>query len=266
MTRSSDPFAFSSRQPGRPSPSPTLDRTAFPAWRDRIAAFDAEQVETPPRPRSYPGYPTSPLPRPRRHLRPSLDRALQQRRSVRALDVALPSAADLGRVLFFGHGVHRDRACGPVPSAGGLQALELYLVTFESSWLAAGIHHYDREAHVLARLAPSGPESAEDGALWHRIGCERDHVPALTTVSGGALLWLVVGDGARARRKYDVRADHFLALEAGHLMQNLCLLSAAVGLSTVPLGGYYERAIARALSLPDGDLVLYAGVCGAPRE
>jgi hypothetical protein len=50
-------------------------------------------------------------------------------------------------------------------------------------------------------------------------------------------------------------------------MQNICLLSASLGLATVPLGGFFEREIARRLDLPDTDVVLYAGACGsAPRQ
>ena len=52
-------------------------------------------------------------------------------------------------------------------------------------------------------------------------------------------------------------------LEAGHLMQTRCLLSASLGLATVPLGGYRESAVARELALPASDVVLYLGVCGA---
>jgi nitroreductase len=78
-------------------------------------------------------------------------------------------------------------------------------------------------------------------------------------------LWLVVGDGARAAGKYGARGLRFLLLEAGHLMQSLCLLSASLGLATVPLGGFFERPLARLLGLPAGDEVLYLGACGAPR-
>jgi hypothetical protein len=83
-------------------------------------------------------------------------------------------------------------------------------------------------------------------------------------IRGGALLWILVGDAGRAARKYGERAVRFLLQEAGHLMQNLCLLSTGLGLATVPLGGYFERAIARQLLLPATDLVLYVGGCGKP--
>src|SRR5262249_41310128 len=136
---------------------------------------------------------------------------------------------------------------------GGLQALELYLAAFESAWLPAGVYHYDRGGHHLSQLTPDA-----DRKDWEQ------HVPSLNLVQGGALLWLLVGDGARVANKYGARGLQFLWLEAGHLMQNLCLLSASLGLATVPLGGYFERDIARQLRLPATDQVLYVGVCGKP--
>jgi SagB-type dehydrogenase family enzyme len=86
--------------------------------------------------------------------------------------------------------------------------------------------------------------------------------PSLDRLEGGALLWVLVGDGARVRAKYGERGLRFLLLEAGHLMQNLCLVSASLGLATVPLGGFFERAVARRLGLPPDDEVLYLGACG----
>jgi hypothetical protein len=47
-------------------------------------------------------------------------------------------------------------------------------------------------------------------------------------------------------------------------MQNLCLLSTSLGFCTVPLGGFFEREIARELTLPATDVVLYVGLCGRP--
>jgi nitroreductase len=78
------------------------------------------------------------------------------------------------------------------------------------------------------------------------------------------LLWLLVGDTRLMTLKYGERGERFLLLEAGHLMQNLCLVSTSLGHCTVPLGGFLERAIERELRLPEYDRVLYAGLCGKP--
>jgi len=229
-------------------PATELDPTSFPAWREAIARF--EDAGPPDHtPRSYPGTPRWTLPRAKRRWRSSLERALAGRRSYRALGRELPTASELGRICELAHGVCGDAGRGPVPSAGGLQALELYLAVLEPGWLPAGVYHYDRAGHALAGIA---------GAI--DLAC----VPSLITVSGGALVWMIVGDGARVSAKYGPRGLRFLLLEAGHLMQNLCLVAADVGLATVPLGGFFERPLARALQLPPTDEVLYAGVCGRP--
>jgi SagB-type dehydrogenase family enzyme len=136
-----------------------------------------------------------------------------------------------------------------VPSAGNLQALELYLASWSTGWLPTGWYHYDRRAHALARML--------EGATRDAVAAI---VPSLAIFDGGALLWIVAGDHARVAERYGKRAQRFLLLEAGHLMQNLCLASA-----TVPLGGCFERALAKTLQLPRGDRVLVTGVLGAQR-
>ena len=223
-----------------------LDATTYPEWRDRIAAYEPE--ETPPR--TYPGYPRWSLPRLRPRFWPPLERALLARRSRHRLGTVLPGRRWLARLLQFSHGI-TDEGRGPVPSAGSLQALELYVINLAADWLPCGAYHYDRATHALAQLSAGGGRS-----LWETL------VPSLRLLEGGALLWILVGDGERVLRKYAERGQRFLLLEAGHLMQDLCLLSASLGLCTVPLGGFLERPIARQLVLPEADLVLYVGVCG----
>lgn len=227
-----------------------LDRTTWPEFRERIEQAEAEAAAN--EPRTYPGYPTWPLPRVRQRRWRRLDAALLERRSDRQLAVTLPAAEVVARLLSLSHGVHAPHGRGPTPSAGGLQALELYLVNFANGWLPAGVYHYGRAAHLLAQLSADA-----DRAAW------RERVPSLHQIDGGSLLWLLVGDTARVEAKYGARGHRFLLLEAGHLMQNLCLVSASLGLSTVPLGGFLEREIARELCLAETDLVLYTGAAGS---
>jgi SagB-type dehydrogenase family enzyme len=233
------------------TPDDDLDETTFPAWRDAIAAHAHES----PAPRAYPGYPRWPLPRVKGSMfgGASLDKTLAARRASGALADELPDVRDLGRVLELAHGVTGDAARGPVPSAGGLQALEIYLAAWATGWLPGGWYHFDRSAHALAQVT-AGATRATVAAI----------VPSLELVHGGALCWILVGDHARVAARYGRRALRFLTLEAGHLMQNLCLVSHAAKLCTIPLGGFFERPISRALQLPRTDRILYAGVLGRP--
>lgn len=228
-----------------------LDHTSFPAWRDSILAAEAGGAAVPQPPRSYPGYPTWPLPKLRPRVWPPLDRALARRRRICSLKTVQPSPRQLARLLQASHGLTGPHGAGPVPSAGSLQALELYLGVLENGWLPFGLYHYDRQAHHLAQLTSD-------------VSRDKLHTltPSLELFEGGSLLSILVGDGARAVGKYGERGLRFLLLEAGHLMQNLCLVSASLGLATVPLGGFFERDLARLMCLLASDVVLYTGVCG----
>jgi SagB-type dehydrogenase family enzyme len=163
----------------------------------------------------------------------------------------LPSRQQVSRLFYYAHGITGTRNAGPTPSAGGLQALELYLAVLEPGWLPSGIYHFDRACFYLSQITQNSTRG--DLELL---------VPSLQQVQGGAVLWLLVGDAARVRAKYSERGIRFLLLEAGHLMQDICLLSISLGLLTIPLGGFFEHELSRLMHLPDTDMVLYAGLCG----
>jgi SagB-type dehydrogenase family enzyme len=228
-----------------------LDETNFAEFRDCIIKVESEGLEH--EARTYPGYPNWPLERLRPRLFVNLEKTLLERRSKRNIDRKPLSKQELSRLLQFAHGITGEQNRGPVPSSGELQALELYLVNFTSSWLDQGIYHYDRVGHHLSQISPKA-----NYEQW------KTFIPSTAQFEGGSLFFVIVGDGARVLRKYGKRGARFLFLEAGHLMQNLCLVSTSLNLCTLPLGGFFEKAIARELSLPSTDFVLYLGACGKP--
>lgn len=227
-----------------------LDRTNWPEVRDKILRFEHEAPLG--EPRAYPGFPHWRLDRVRARLWPNLDGVLRARRSLRRLGTQLPDRKTLSRLLLFSHGVHDSLSRGPAPSSGGLQSLELYMVNIAEGWLPAGRYHFDRVRFGLSQIA-----AGADVSEWQQ------RAPSLPLVEGGAILWVLVGDGARIEAKYGPRGFRFLLLEAGHLMQNLCLVSWSLGLCTVPLGGFFEQEIAKAFQLPSSDVVAYLGVMGS---
>lgn len=221
-----------------------LDSTTFPEFRDQILRAEADGIVH--QCRSYSGYPKIPLPRfkPRRLV--ALEQTLLERRSHRKLDTTFPGWKAIGRILQFAHAVNADQSRGPVPSGGGLQALEIYIVAF-----GQGLYHYDRAGHFVSEIRKNAVREE-----WQQL------VPSLLQFEGGSLLWVLAGDAARVERKYGDRAFRFLLLEAGHLMQNLCLLSASWKACTLPLGGFFEQQIAEQFFLPGSDVILYVAAFG----
>ena len=161
-----------------------LDRIRLTEMAALIARAEADPP--PITPRHYPGYPAVALPGRRPRWWPSLDRVLHMRRSQRTLSTELPSAKILSRMLNLAHGISGDSYSGPTPSAGGLQALELYLVHWRPGWLPVGVYHYDRCGHALVRL-----RDTSDAVAWGQ------RIPSLAQVEGGSLVFVLVGDAAR---------------------------------------------------------------------
>ena len=81
---------------------------------------------------------------------------------------ATPGHRVLSRLLLAAHGITAELDRGPNPSAGGLQALELYLVHWASSWLAPGLYHYNRARGIICLRSLTGLTAVPPGRNWSR--------------------------------------------------------------------------------------------------
>ncbi len=120
----------------------------------------------------------------------------------------------------------------PVPSAGALYPLELYAVVRLVSGVEPGVYHYDPYAARL-ELLRQGDRSSELAASVVDSPLAREAAVAL----------IVTAVFPRVRFKYGQRGYRFALLEAGHLAQNLLLTAAALRLTALPYGGFYDRRV-----------------------
>jgi SagB-type dehydrogenase family enzyme len=173
------------------------------------------------------------LPRPA-HLRGRLGDLLARRRSERIEALRAVRVRELTSVLAASYGA-RDRSGNgkrrPVPSAGALYPLELYVIALVVEGVPAGTYHYDPFRHRLAKVGPPPFDDLRDALVDPSLA---EGVAALLVVTG--VFW-------RSRIKYGVRGYRFTLLEAGHLVQNAVLAATDLGLAALPLGGYYDRRL-----------------------
>jgi SagB-type dehydrogenase family enzyme len=194
----------------------------------------------------------------------TLHEALRARRSERGFGAGKVSIGELATVLHAAYGITRHAGADDpqplraVPSGGALYPLEVYVVPARVVGAEPGLYHLDPLRHALEELTLGASPLAllEDAAVYPEI------------VEGCAATLLVTGMFWRSRFKYGLRGYRFTLLEAGHLVQNVLLVCAALGLAAVPLGGFYDRPIDELLGA-DGvnESVLYAVCLGRrPRE
>lgn len=183
---------------------------------------------------------------------------LHGRRSRREFAPEPVTLAELSTLLDAAYGVtpraERDQVFRSAPSGGALYPLELYAAATSVAGLEPGLYHYDPLRTSVARLADA--RSIDD---LRRVSA----YPDITGKAG--VTFLVAAVFWRSRFKYGLRGYRFTLLEAGHVVQNLLLAATALGLASVPLGGYYDRLADELLEL-DGvnDATVYAACVGRP--
>lgn len=208
----------------------------------------------------YQTYPGVALPSVPTALPAALDTVIRERTSVRSFTEHLLSQADLASLLEHSYGVNRpesdevSRSFRVIPSPGGLYPLEIFVYSSHVDGLAAGLYHYNPPRGEL-RLLREGDLSTEiAGALV------QGHLAA-----DAALLIFITAVFERVTFKYGDRGYRFALLEAGHLAQNINLVSCALKLGSVNLGGYFDREVDELLGLDGLDYsTVYVVAVGKP--
>lgn len=142
----------------------------------------------------------------------------------------------------------------PVPSAGALYPLELYVLALAVEDLGSCVLHYNPFRHCLSLLGSVTPERVREAVVDGELV---DRASAVVVVT--ALFW-------RSRFKYGLRGYRFSLLEAGHLVQNAVLAATSLDLASLPLGGFFDRRLDRLVGA-DGldEASVYAVLVGGRR-
>jgi len=191
------------------------------------------------------------LPEPDLAGQETLERTIARRRSIREFAPGAMSVAELGQLLWAAQGVSDPSGLRTAPSAGALYPLELYAILAASGDLEAGIYHYLPRRHGLELVAP-GDFRAEFAAAalmqeW--------------TAQAGLVL-IVAAAVARTTVKYGERGRRYVAIEAGHAVQNVYLQAVSLGLGATEVGAFGDNAVARLVGLPGGEEPITSVVVG----
>lgn len=183
--------------------------------------------------------------------------AIVRRRSVRRFGATPLTLEELTALLWATQGVrrimHPAAAFRAVPSAGARHAFETYLAVARVEGLAPGLYRYLPFDGQLACLA------ADD-----RIG-ERMAAAALGQgfVAQAAVTFIWTALPARMEWRYDIAAHKVIALDAGHVCQNLYLACEGLGAATCAIAAYDQDACDRLLGVDGRDeFTLYLAPVG----
>jgi SagB-type dehydrogenase family enzyme len=194
------------------------------------------------------------LPDPAKRGTVSVEEALQTRRSVRAYADAPLTLAQLGQVLWAAQGITSADGHRTAPSAGATYPLELYVVVGNVTGLSAGVYKYRPQGHELVPHL-DGDQRATLARAAIRQGW----------VTQAPVTLAITAVPERTRARYGDRTDRFVAIEVGHVGQNVYLQAVSLGLGTVMAGAIAEDSLAAVLKLDPAERPLAAMPIGKAR-
>jgi len=140
-----------------------------------------------------------------------------------------------------------------VPSAGCRHALETYLCVLNVQGLEAGIYRYLPIEHQLL-------VESIDNELSKKI-VEATFNQVFTGRSAVTFIWTTIP--YRMEWRYDIAAHKVIALDAGHVCQNLYLACAAIGGGACAIGAYHQQLMDKLVAI-DGidEFTIYLAAVG----
>lgn len=171
-----------------------------------------------------------------------LSTILKDRRSVREFSQQPMKKDDISYILFNCAGIIKidkniDQSRRPYPSAGARYPLEIYPIIINCSGIQSGLYHYN----VLERSL----EELELGDYTkHIMSFTGENWPARASV-----LLIITGVLNRCRVKYKDRGYRYILYEAGHVGQNISLLSTELHLGCCAIGGFIDDQVSKILDI-----------------
>jgi len=174
----------------------------------------------------------------------TLIEAIGRRRSIREYADNPLTLPELSFLLWATQGIHDAAEDGSyalrsVPSAGARHPFETYLIVKYVNGLEPGLYRYLALEHKLCFL------------------CTVDELLSRATddewlLPGEAVLFVWTAVPYRTEWRYDILSHKMIAIEAGHICQNLYLAGVAVGAGTCAIGAFTQDEIDGILAV-DGE-------------
>ncbi|HXX54412.1 MAG TPA: SagB/ThcOx family dehydrogenase, partial [Thermodesulfovibrionales bacterium] len=183
--------------------------------------------------------------------------AIQDRKSHRHFRVAPLTLEEVSFLLWTTQGV-RERAgeytfFRTVPSAGCRHAIETYLCVLNVTGLETGIYRYLPVEHQLLIVRKKDDLSEKIvAATFGQSFIGKAPVTFIWTAIPYRMEW-----------RYHMAAHKVIALDAGHVCQNLYLASAAIGGGTCAVAAYHQESMDELLGVDgDDEFTLYLASVG----
>ena len=210
-----------------------------------FSAANACAMDLPPK--------TITLPKPRLDGGISVERALQQRRSIRNFSESPLTLPEVSQLLWSAQGTTSETRYRTAPSAGALYALEIILVVGKVHNLETGVYKYLPITHQLALMDKEDKRPELAAAALDQDWIRKN-----------AALLVFSAVEKRTTQKYGNRGIRYVHIEVGHAAQNVFLQAQSLGLGAAVVGAFDDEQTRKILNLSKDHHILYLMPVGRP--
>lgn len=179
------------------------------------------------------------LPQPSDVSEISLAKVFFKRKSERDFNDRPISTQNLSDLLYYSNGYKNPTSSKKyVPTSGGLNSVESFVIILSSEEFERGIYHYNPKGHFLT-LTQKG-----NFKVW-----VEEHVFYQQEYASASVIIVLASAFGKLARKYGHRAYRLSLLDVGHVSQNIYLMSAALNLKACASAGFIDDELNEALQL-----------------
>jgi len=186
---------------------------------------------------------------------------IESRRSYRNYNGQPIHRSDFESILLCACGVtgklnwqHNELRLRAYPSSGGLYAVEIYPIIFRVEGIQSGIYHYRAFQNELEIVQENIQQSQ-----FIRVALPEER----EMLSGVAAMFCLVSNFNRHEKKYGEGGYRMMIAEAGHISENIILVSTALGINARPFGGVFDDLLHASLGFKSqGEQFLLSVICG----
>lgn len=144
---------------------------------------------------------------------------------------------EIATMLYFSSGIHfpveqYDSSRRVYPSAGARYPIEVYLAVLNVEKIEKGLYHYNVKNHNLETLL-----------LCPTISSALERISGQEWVGKSSIVIILSALYRRTTVKYGYRGFRYCLIEAGHIGQNIYLISTALKLHCCAIGGFIDKKL-----------------------
>ncbi len=196
------------------------------------------------------------LPKPDLKGEISVEKAINERKSVRNFARGPISLEELSQILWAAGGKTVDGISGPTrayPSAGAIYPLEIYVLVRDVTGLEPGIYYYNWMKGSIKLIRKGNYASAiSKAALDQKM------------IRDASITLIVMALYQKESRMYGQRGImRYISMDAGHMGQNVHLQAQSLGLGTVMVGAFLDAEVKKIIGSRD-ETPIYIMPVGRP--